>query len=345
MKQWNVVAVWMTLSLWAGIAPAAEPVGLITNISQTAVDLRDIAKFKPELFPEARVIIDSMKSEPSRYFPDDIAMVHGVELMEAPVRDDKSVTAKAIALTQSPHDGLVFRKYEISVASDSVQSVKQTDVIPVSKTHFQLKVGLVQRKLVLEEPEYQIKKIYPIGVGGFDEGVSPESKGQVRLTTPIFESAKLEQRHAIEARTEPAYYKGLPFLPITNRNGRRTTIAFHILMEDPMRRGFESHGCMRLRKKDLMELYLLLMNEANDNMPVQVLYTLPDASDSPYPLNEIGYMRFKNFGDLQHPETRRDPEHHLVIMERNRQDPPPYRLIPELNLDALFLEQATADLQ
>jgi len=218
-------------------------------------------------------------------------------------------------------------------------------VIPVSKTHFQLKVGLIQRKIILEDSEYAIKKIYPLAVGGFDEGVSPESKGKVRITTPIFENASLEQRQAIEARTEPAYYKGLPFMPITNRDGNRTTIAFHILMEDAMVRGFESHGCMRLRKKDLLELYQILMGEANDSMPVQVLYTLPDTSDSPYPLNEIGYMRFKNFGDLQHPESHRDPEHHLIIMERNRNTTPPYRLIPDLNLDALFLERATTDLQ
>ncbi|MEK7692428.1 MAG: L,D-transpeptidase, partial [Bdellovibrionota bacterium] len=142
-------------------------------------------------------------------------------------------------------------------------------LIPLEKTSFRATINLADRKIVLVDGNNGITKNYPLGVGGFDEGVGNNER-QYRLMTPYFRNATLKRATVIFARSDPTYYQSMPFIRLIRGNFEWTPIGLHTNMvgdrlqnsnlENPaVFRGFNSHGCMRMRPKDLYELYFLVM--------------------------------------------------------------------------------------
>ena len=195
--------------------------------------------------------------------------------------------------------------------------------------------------VLLEDPDRDIALLYPLGVGGLDPGLI--NWVGTSLMTPLFQGATLHRKTVVSHRDYPTYYHGMPFMPITTARGTLTPIAFHITIltdadwkskgSDFLVRGFDSHGCMRLRQKDLMEYYTIVMNGGSDVLPVNVDYFIfkrlelsAGARDlmygfleveHPYPLNDEYYQRVKNFAAKgQTPRYERDPKENLPIMEK-----------------------------
>jgi hypothetical protein len=96
-----------------------------------------------------------------------------------------------------------------------------------------------------------------------------------------------------EERNTPSWYKGRPFLGILDENGTKyKEIGFHYQIDDDqLKRGFVSHGCVRVRDKDLYQLSALIFNSGQRALPVKVVNSFTIYSelfdlaylDHPYP--------------------------------------------------------------
>ena len=315
-------------------------------------DLRDIAQYRGDASPDAQIIVADIQQEAQKYIPEgtqDTQITGTIAAQEDPTTTGGLTTyGDVTAMMQSKSKGDFIRRYQISLATDSsnnrhVQDVKFTD-LPLSETHFQIDAGLVAHLAAVEDPEHHIMMVYPIGNGGFDLGV--DNHGKKSIMTPEFENATLHRSTVIAARRDPDYYRGEPFMPITNAHGTRTSIAFHITIlygsawaqhgPNYLVRSFDSHGCMRMREKDLKELFTIVEKGGSDVLPVNVGYfvynrgadgkreeangLLPTVGA--YPLFTQYYQRVQNFAKAgETPEARRDAKEHLLITEKVYQSP------------------------
>jgi hypothetical protein len=154
--------------------------------------------------------------------------------------------------------------------------------VNLEDTSLKAAVGLVDRKLIIKDEDKNIKMVMPIGVGAFDEGAMNE--GKVSLLTPRLNNGFLDKRVVDSKREKPKYFKGKPFIRLLKGRDHvsdRTPIGFHIEINDSFVRGFDSHGCMRLREMDLMSVHDLVMGGSLTQIPIIVKYRLDDLSDSP----------------------------------------------------------------
>ena len=80
-------------------------------------------------------------------------------------------------------------------------------------------------------------------------------------------------------RIHPSYYKGRPFIAIflngDVQNGYRQ-IGMHYQIQAVMERGFFSHGCIRVRDKDLYALDAILNEGDDDSLYANFAYKLDD---------------------------------------------------------------------
>jgi hypothetical protein len=203
-----------------------------------------------------------------------------------------------------------------------------------NETHFKASTGLLDRMVVLEDVSNGITLAFPLAVGGVDPAIVVS---HYRILTPLYSNATLHREDIIPHRTSPTYYRNLPFMPLTNPQGVKTAIAFHItiLTDDDfathglnfLRRGFESHGCMRLREKDLLQFFAIMTQGGDDQIPVTVQNYVWNINDQgvrdsslgaapyvhTYPFNMESFERVKYFPDAPH--YQRDPVENLIILE------------------------------
>lgn len=321
------------------LASAAKGQSQIQNIIWADVD--DIVRYAPKAMPDAKLIRDSVKKD-ARYTAGQAKFQFSPHFEALPETLSNSDTLyRAAAMMSGPTGELFYRKFEIELGGSprKVVDVRAPSDIPLSSMHFQINTGLIDRMVVIEDVQNDIMLVLPIGVGGLDEGVAVH--GPTRILTPRYKNASLERKNVQPKRTFPAYYRGKPFMPLTNSAGHVTPIAFHItiLSDDDWNkrgpnylvRGLESHACMRLRLKDLTEFFTIVMKGADEKLPVNVDYFVWNRNQfgerdqkqgeitqiHPYPLESNSYMTIKNFaGPGQKPIAQRDPEEHLLIMER-----------------------------
>lgn len=98
-------------------------------------------------------------------------------------------------------------------------------------------------------------KVYPTGVGAL--GSSGRSFTPVGEFTTHPDAGNSWFWYA--RRYRPAYFDGLPFMRITAQNSRGyQTYGFHGPITDPLRRGYVSHGCMRMQADDIVELFTIM---------------------------------------------------------------------------------------
>ncbi len=218
-----------------------------------------------------------------------------------------------------------FRRFNVKVNSMKIKitEASTTEDIPFAHTAFGIKVGLIERKAIIEDSLYNIKMVYPIAVGGINEGVLPNLK-KLDILTPELRGAALKKKRAEFIKDKPEYFLEKPFLRISTSRSDWTKMGFHIRQNSTLVRGFLSHGCMRMREKDLYELYTIIRWQGPGAIPLEINYWLDDILDHPYPLENRFYSRVKNFGTKENPEYKREEETDLIILEQIWDIPPVY---------------------
>jgi len=180
--------------------------------------------------------------------------------------------------------------------------IQVSKVLPLARTTFKLQASLADRKLIVSEATGQVKMVFPIGVGAFDEGVLNDA---VTLLTPRFENAYIDKAVAISKRKRPRYYGGKPFLRITtNKNPAkgRTSIGFHAQPNlDTFIRAFDSHGCMRMQTDDLQTLHDILMYGPHKRLSVNVKFKMSDPAEHPERKINRPYQKVANVGSTSRP--------------------------------------------
>jgi len=215
-----------------------------------------------------------------------VEVVHSVFFLSKPTIQASSYQVELGVFLKYEKRGFVFEKLTVQYAETAKRfedfSFQREVISPLSQLKFKAEVGLVDRKLIVTELTRNFQLVFPIGVGSFDEGVLNE--GKVSLITPRFKQGFLDKSAVISKREKPRYFKGKPFIRLLNgpsSNDDRTPIGFHIEINDSFVRGFDSHGCMRLREMDLMAFHDLIMFGSDKQIPITVNYRTENLSDSP----------------------------------------------------------------
>lgn len=305
----------------------------------TKVDIRDVAQnSKSSMETLAAEVLNAMVQYSDKFFDSKLNIlksgvgfdketrknaVYGIEFEKEPFQLNPSFwVVPLIAFYQNNDGEYSFRRFELEVDADTfnIYEIRVKEDIPLISTAFEVRVGLSQLKVVMEDPIHNIKKVYPLGVGGLDEGVA--RSGGSRFLTPYFVNGYLSKKISwltIAERWSPSYFAGRPFIRVSNSKGDPTGIGFHYKITSQLKRGFVSHRCMRMRDKDLYEMFAILVNGSSTEVPVNVLKAVDDNEDHPYAKIE-GYNRVKNFGTENNPETQRGKDG-LLIMEWSPRSP------------------------
>lgn len=297
-------------------------------------DLADIVQFAPTALPDAGVIL---KASTDARFTQNAKYRAGIRLTDPPTTAaDGSTTYRAAAMMTESSGQIVYRKFSIKVGGQPHQviDVKASDV-PLSRMHFVINVGLVDHLVMIEDLANEVRMAFPLGVGGLDQGVVDRGDS---LLTPIYHGAYLE-RARVTTLSGP--YRNLPVMYLTSPRGSFDGIGFHItLISDQdwktkgpnyLVRGFESHACMRMRYKDLIEFHTVVMQGADSVLPVNTDYFLWKAGSNgvrdhklgvadqvlPYPFNDANYMHIQYYPEFPH--WRKDPDGNYTMRPANGQ--------------------------
>ena len=295
------------------------------------VKLEDVVNNYSNLAPGLVNLSNHMKKNPGLFFRNgDIQVVHNIFLNKLPENRDGQVTVNVTAYVK--YKGVSnFEKLTINYNNRALTpadlSVVTDEVINLKNMFFKLSVGLVDRKVIAEDKENGVKMVFPNGVGGFDEGVLNE--GRVSLLTPRFHNGFLDQRAVISKREKPRYFDGKPFIRILKGPSLvddMTAIGFHTEINDSFVRGFDSHGCMRLRLPDLMMLHDLIMDGSARQTPITVVYRTKDPSDHPAGKRNKIYKTVANTGTVESPFFPLDKDN-LVQLKYKEAEAPLNKLI------------------
>lgn len=108
--------------------------------------------------------------------------------------------------------------------------------------------------------------VYPAGVG-------VKNSAGVSITPPGHYKAGANPNDGwwyAARRTVPDYFMGLPFLRTTARNrDGANTYALHGPITETLIRGYVSHGCIRMRKDDIIRLFWMVKPHANTPITFQ----------------------------------------------------------------------------
>lgn len=313
----NLVGLSLVLILSNGYIKAAKadqtvngsPVITAEELSNKIIGTRidDLAEVSPKAFYGLYNIKEIFaKNAAAVLGRADIEIVHDVFFSSVPTMDNGEYKVELTVLVKYKNSELNFEKvvlrYQTSTLNLANYSVSKTTIANIVDVSLEASVSLVERKLIVEDKVKNIKMIFPIGVGAFDEGVLNE--GKTSLLTPRFQNGFLDKRVVISKREKPKYFRGLPFIRILkgpDAEADKTPIGFHIEINDSFVRGFDSHGCMRLREFDLLALHDLIMMGDETQLPIKVLYQLEDKSDSPIAKRNKTFRTILNIGNATSP--------------------------------------------
>jgi hypothetical protein len=286
-------------------------------------DLADIVQYSPKALPDASLILTASKDA---RFTQNAKYRAGIRLTDPSTpAADGSITYHAAAMMTESSGQIIYRKFLIKVGGQPHQviDVKANDV-PLSRMRFVINVGLVDHLVMVEDLTNDVRMAFPLGVGGLDQGIVDRG---ISLLTPIYHGAYLERARVT---TLPGPYRGLPVMYLTSPSGSFDGIGFHItLISDQdwknkgpnyLVRGFESHACMRMRYKDLIEFHTIVMSGGESVLPVNTDYFLWKAGPNgvrdhklgvvdqvlPYPFNDANYMHIQYYPEAPH--WRKDPD-------------------------------------
>ncbi len=224
----------------------------------------------------------------------------------------------------NPEDQYYFRKLVVQTDAsktpidniERVQVVKIVKDIPLKQTYFQVNTDISDRKLILTDRENQITKVFPVGVGSFDirtltgmdnfVGSMTEELKNGALITKIPQTDEAGNKvyvQIMEERTNPDYYRGRPFIGVLDNNGTKyKEIGFHYQIDnDQLKRGFVSHGCIRVRDKDLYQLAVIVFRSGQNAIPVKVVNSFRS------------YPELNEYVGLDHPYAKLNDSYKRII--------------------------------
>ena len=277
------------------------------------VRLDDVVKFLPNEVPELKGSLPTIKAQLARLLDinDNILEIQDLFFNDLPEQKwlSPEVTLPVTAFLNLENSGYTFVKGSITIDGKRIYG-RGFETISLDQTNFEVQVGLIDRKVIIEDYSNRIKMVFPLGVGAFDEGV--QNIGSIGLVTPRFQNAWLDKREAYAARTKPTYFAGKPFLRITTStvlDEGYTTIGFHAQPNlGPFLRGFDSHGCMRMQTEDLIAFHRLLSAGPQLQIPIRVLYYNYDQADHPAPKVDSPYKTIYNVGTRDQPYFKLDSD-------------------------------------
>jgi hypothetical protein len=270
------------------------------------VRIEDVVNNYSNIVPGFANVEANLRKNPAAFFRNgNIQTVHHVFLNKLP-----EVTPGQVRLSLTgyvKYKGLSnFEKIIIAYNNGAKKledmNVTLVEAINLKEMAFTMTVGLVDRKLIISDASHDVKFVLPIGVGGFDEGVLNE--GRVSLLTPRFHHGFIDQRAVISKREKPRYFDGKPFIRLLKGHDideDMTAIGFHTEINDEFIRGFDSHGCMRLRVPDLMAVHDLIMDGSVQQTPITVVYRPSDLSDHPAGKRNKTFKSVVNVGTKESP--------------------------------------------
>ena len=227
--------------------------------------------------------------------------------------DNGNLVLPLTSFIKTKETGYQFTDYNLIITQEDFL-LENLGSLNLADTYFQVKTSLADRKVVIIDERNQLKMIFPIGVGSFDEGVLNEGTS---LLTPRFKAAFLDKDRAIKARKKPRYFAGKPFLRITtdeNPSQGHTAIGFHAQPNlDPFIRAFDSHGCMRMQTDDLEFFYLLIAEGPHQRLPVMVNFYLEDQTEHPFPKKNKPYKTVTNIGSAENPGYTMDRDNLVQV--------------------------------
>lgn len=295
------------------------------------VKLEDVVNNYSNLVPGLVNLSNHIKKNSGFFFRNgEILVVHNVFMNKLPENRNGQVTVNLTAYVKYK-DVSNFEKLTINYNNRALTlddlSVVTDERIDLADMKFKLSVGLVDRKVIAVDVLNKVKMVFPNGVGGFDEGVLNE--GRVSLLTPRFHNGFLDQRAVISKRDKPRYFDGKPFIRILKGPSLvddMTAIGFHTEINDSFVRGFDSHGCMRLRLPDLMMLHDLILDGSVRQIPITVEYRTKDPSDHPAGKRNKIYKTVSNTGTVESPFFPLDKDN-LVQLKYKEGNAPVEKLI------------------
>ncbi len=245
---------------------------------------------------------EDMTTNPRYYFNGAEAVLN-VFFNKMPAQRGSEYFLNMTAFVKQLNGSFEFIKLQaIYTPATKAIALKTMGTVPLRRTRFEGKVGLIQRKLVLTDTQNDIEFVFPLGVGSFDEAVMNKDYS---LLTPRYKKAFLTKNEVIFARKKPRYFKKKPFIRVMNDGGSSPNydgIGFHAQPNlDTFIRAFDSHGCMRMQLDDLYALYYLVANNPLTRIPLTISYEIENKMDSPFPRKNRRYRSIKNYGSTGMP--------------------------------------------
>lgn len=299
------------------------------------VRIADIVSSYPSLIPGLANVVEIVKKSPESFFNQNtIDVLHDVFMAKMPEVNGSQVTLNLVGFVKYKNQSLNFEKltitYNIGAKKLADLSIQTETIYSLRDMVFKVSVGLVDRKLIIEDSLKDIKLVFPIGVGSFDLGVMNE--GEVSLVTPRFKRGFIDQRAVISKREKPRYFAGLPFIRILKGSDLKsdsTSIGFHIEINDGFVRGFDSHGCMRLREMDLMAFHDLIIFGDEQQTPITVDYRTSDPADHPAPKRNKTFKTILNRGTAEKPFFIYDRDNLVQMTYKENTEAPLAQLIDQ----------------
>jgi len=109
-------------------------------------------------------------------------------------------------------------------------------------------------------------RVYPAGVG-----VLGRSGQSITPTGHFATSDDTDDGwYYIASRWTPSYFEGYPFLRLDAKNSRgQHTYGLHGPITDPLRRDYVSHGCVRMAKPDIVEVFFAVASHPSTRVTIQ----------------------------------------------------------------------------
>ncbi len=200
-------------------------------------------------------------------------------------------------------DDYYFRRVNLRVdwtipkdrARERIQVGNDVQEISLSQTNFHVAGDLLERKVILEDTTNNIIKVFPIGVGSFDVRTAPGMDNHVSLMTYEFQDAVLKKTSIdkgsipnVQSRIYPSYYRGRPFIAIYDKEKGYRQIGMHYQIDaSGLRRGFVSHGCIRVEDKYLYQLDVIVNEGVQDEIPARFVYNLEGYDNIFHPMPKM----------------------------------------------------------
>jgi hypothetical protein len=297
------------------------------------VRISDLSANYPKLFPGLVNLSSLLKKSPESFFTqENIEIIHDVFMNKLPVINGDEVRLSLVGVVKYKKENLVYEKISVTYNGEAANlsdiSIESLASISAKEMNFRISVGLVDRKLIINDSNNDVKIVFPIGVGAFDEGVMNE--GVFSLVTPRFKNGFIDQRNVISKREKPRYFDGKPFIRISKGSELRadsTAIGFHIEINDSFVRGFDSHGCMRLREMDLMAFHDLIMLGSQLQTPITVQYKTEDLADHPAKKRNQTYKTILNKGPSGKPFFVYDRDNLVQLVYKENSQAPIDKLV------------------